>query len=75
MFLLFNFVFLTIVILQKLVFGIGVFGWPTIVSLITLFACIQLFALGIAGKYIGRIFLESKNRPSCITENKIGKFE
>ena len=60
---------------QKLLFGIDQLGWPTIVSLITFFAGIQLFGLGVAGEYIGRIFLETKNRPLYIIENKIGKFK
>jgi dolichol-phosphate mannosyltransferase len=70
-----SFVYLIIVVAQKLIFGIDQLGWPTIVSLITFFAGIQLFSLGIAGEYIGRIFLETKNRPLYIIENKIGKFK
>jgi hypothetical protein len=61
-------------LIQALFFRIGVLGWPTIISLVTFLGGIQLFVIGIIGEYVGRIFIESKNRPLYIIDEKIGDF-
>jgi dolichol-phosphate mannosyltransferase len=38
-------------------------GWTSTAILISLFSAVQLLCLGIIGEYVGRIFLESKQRP------------
>ena len=38
-------------------------GYTTIVSLITFLFSLQFFIIGVIGEYIGRIHIESKNRP------------
>jgi dolichol-phosphate mannosyltransferase len=40
-----------------------VHGWPSIMGTILLFASIQMFFMGIIGEYLGRLFIQSKNRP------------
>ncbi|MBK6770927.1 MAG: glycosyltransferase [Ignavibacteria bacterium] len=67
-----SFIYLFIVILQKIFFNVGVIGWPTIIFLITFSSGLQLFFLGIIGEYIGKIFMETKNRPRYFIEEKIG---
>ncbi|MFR8332692.1 MAG: hypothetical protein ACLU9S_10345 [Oscillospiraceae bacterium] len=52
-----------IVILQKLIWGIAVPGYATIIVLILLLGGLQLFCLGLIGEYIGKIFEQSKHRP------------
>ncbi len=59
-------IYLVIVILQKLVWGIHVPGYATIIVLILLLGAVQLFCIGIIGEYIGRTFEQSKNRPIYI---------
>ncbi|MDR1567562.1 MAG: glycosyltransferase family 2 protein [Streptococcaceae bacterium] len=41
-------------------------GWPSLVCIILFLGGMQLFCLGILGKYISKIFLEVKKRPSYI---------
>lgn len=41
-------------------------GWPSLVCIILFLGGLQLFSLGIVGKYIGKIFLEVKKRPNYI---------
>ena len=41
-------------------------GWPSLVCIILFLGGLQLFCLGIVGKYIGKIFTEVKNRPNYI---------
>jgi polyisoprenyl-phosphate glycosyltransferase len=67
-----SFIYLFTVLIQALFSRISVLGWPTIISLVTFLGGIQLFVIGIIGEYIGRIFIESKNRPLYIIDEKIG---
>lgn len=67
-----SFIYFIIVILQRIFSGIGVLGWPTIIALITLLGGMQLFAIGIIGQYIGKIFLQTKNRPLYVVEEQVG---
>ena len=46
-------------------------GLTTTVILISFFAGIQLFGLGLVGEYIGRIYDEVKKRPKYIVDKKI----
>ena len=52
--------------IKTIVCGDPVSGWPSLVSIILLIGGIQLFALGIVGQYIGKIYLETKQRPNYI---------
>lgn len=61
-------VYLIIVILEKLITGIDVPGYATIIVLILFLGGMQLFCLGIIGEYVGRIFEQSKNRPVYIAK-------
>ncbi|MEO9631467.1 MAG: glycosyltransferase family 2 protein [Sulfitobacter sp.] len=38
-------------------------GWASVVLAISLFSGVQLLTLGILGEYIGRLYIEAKNRP------------
>lgn len=58
------------IIVSTLIFGIQTPGWATIVTTITFFGGLQLFALGVVGEYIGRIFDEVKHRPHYIIDEE-----
>ena len=60
------FLYLIAVILEKLITGIEIPGYATIVVLILFLGSIQLFCIGIIGEYVGRTFEQSKNRPVYI---------
>lgn len=60
------------IIIRKLFFGGSVDGWPSLVCLILFMCGIQLLALGIIGKYISKIFLETKHRPVYIVRTSGG---
>lgn len=62
-FSLFAFLFLLRVLIETLLFGNSVRGWASTVSIILLLGGIQLFSIGILGKYIEKTYLESKKRP------------
>lgn len=52
-----------VVLFEKLIYGIAVPGYATIIVLILLLGSMQLFCIGIIGEYVGKIFEQSKNRP------------
>ena len=61
-------IYLICVIFEKLFLGIDVPGYASIIALILIFSCIQLFCIGIIGEYVGRTFEQSKNRPVYIAK-------
>lgn len=68
---LFSIIYLLAVVVQKLVFGIDVAGYATIVTLILLLGGIQLCCIGIIGEYIARTYIQTKNRPIYIAKDVI----
>ena len=60
--------YLLFVIFEKLVYGIDIPGYATIIVLILFFGSMQLFGLGIIGEYVGRSFEQTKNRPIYIAK-------
>lgn len=62
------FIYTIVVILQKLIWGIAVPGYATIIVLILLLGGMQLFCIGIIGEYVGRNFVQSKERPIYIAK-------
>jgi hypothetical protein len=38
-------------------------GWTSVIAVVLIIGSIQLFVTGIMGEYIGRIFMEVKQRP------------
>ena len=60
--------YLLVVILEKLLKGIDVPGYATIIVLILFFGSMQLFCIGIIGEYVGRIFEQSKKRPIYVAK-------
>lgn len=61
-----------VIFFRTIIKGDPTSGWPSMVCIILFVAGLQLLCLGIIGKYIGKIFLETKKRPIYIvkeTEN------
>lgn len=56
------------VVLEKLIKGIDVPGYATIIVLLLFFGSMQLFCIGIIGEYVGRTFEQSKDRPVYIAK-------
>lgn len=64
-------IYMVVVILQKLIFGIDLPGYPTLVALILFIGGIQLFCMGILGEYISKIYIQVKNRPIYILKEHL----
>lgn len=66
---LFSFSYLLYIIIKLLLRKTDtVKGWLTLFSLICLFGGIEILCIGIVGKYIGKIYIEEKERPRYIID-------
>lgn len=66
-------IYLVVVVLQKLIQGIDVPGYATIIVLILFLGGMQLFCLGILGEYLAKVYVQTKNRPLYILKEHLGK--
>ncbi|WP_438467775.1 glycosyltransferase family 2 protein [Streptococcus pluranimalium] len=58
------------VIVRKILVDDPVAGWASLVTIMLFIGGVQLLALGVIGKYIAKIFLETKKRPVYIVKEK-----
>lgn len=58
------------VLVQKLL-GNVVPGWSSVMIAVLVVSSVQLFAIGILGEYLGRLYMQSKQRPKYIVERLI----
>lgn len=61
------------VVIEELVYGIPLPGYPTIVASIMFFAGVQLLSVGIIGEYLGRVFDEVKGRPIYVVSGQVDR--
>lgn len=57
-------------IVNTLIFGNPVHGYPSILVSILFLGGVQLIGIGVLGEYVGRIYIETKHRPRYIIKNK-----
>lgn len=69
---LLSFGYLSFIILFKLLRGINVPGYPSLLSVLLFFGGIQMIMIGILGEYIGKIYFEVKDRPLYFIKQMIG---
>lgn len=62
----------TWIVLKTLLFGDPVAGFPTLITVILFLGGVQLISIGILGEYVGRNYLESKQRPQYLIDDAIG---
>ena len=58
------------IVIRYMIHGDPTSGWASMVCIMLFIGGIQLFCLGIVGKYIGKIFTEVKHRPIYIVKEK-----
>lgn len=59
-------VYATWIIAERLIWGVAIPGFASIVTLIAFFGSVQFMFLGILGEYIGKMLIEAKRRPQYI---------
>lgn len=60
------------IIVRTLMFGVDVPGFASIIVLILFFGGLNLVGLGIIGEYLGRVFIEVKQRPRYLIAEALG---
>ncbi|HFR3550961.1 TPA: glycosyltransferase family 2 protein [Streptococcus suis] len=67
---LLSLVLMVVVVFKTLVFGDPTIGWPSTICIILFLGGLQLMTIGILGKYLAKVFLETKHRPVYIIKEK-----
>lgn len=65
----FSFIYAAYIFIKTIIFGVDVAGYASTVLLILTFGGLNLFAIGIIGEYVGRIFTEVRERPLYIIKS------
>ncbi|EJT6665557.1 glycosyltransferase [Clostridium perfringens] len=58
-----SFGYMIFIAIRTLVYGIDVPGYASLICVMLLLGGIQLISLGVIGEYLGRVFIEVKDRP------------
>ena len=69
---LFAFLYALFIVFRTLLLGRDVPGYPSLITIILFLGGVQLFAIGVVGEYIGRIYNEVKRRPLYLVKAKYG---
>jgi glycosyltransferase involved in cell wall biosynthesis len=59
------------IVSKAIILGSIVSGYPSLVAIITFLGGIQLFSIGIVGEYVGKTYIESKQRPLYLIDSII----
>lgn len=65
-----TFVFYAIYLIYSIYNQLNISGWASLISTVVFFGGINLTVLGVIGIYIGKLFVQSKNRPTYIISEK-----
>jgi len=57
---------------KALLLGEVVQGYPSLIALITFFGGVQLLTIGILGEYVGKAYIETKQRPTYLVREIVG---
>ena len=64
------FLLILFIVIKTLLVGDPTSGWPSMICIIVFFSGIQLLCTGIVGQYLGKTYLETKNRPIYISREE-----
>lgn len=59
------------IVVKALFFGDATQGYPSLIAVITFLGGIQLLGIGIVGEYVGKTYIESKQRPIYVLRDVV----
>jgi glycosyltransferase involved in cell wall biosynthesis len=68
-----TFAYAIFIILYTIIRGTGVPGYASLLVAVLFLGSVQLMSIGLLGEYIGRIYLETKQRPAYIIRKTYGR--
>ena len=66
-------IYAVFVVIRTLMFGVQVPGYASMMVAVLFLGGLQLLSLGILGEYVGRILVETKQRPLYVVREEIGE--
>ena len=69
-----SFLYMMVIILKVIFIGVDSPGYASLMCVILFLGGMQLLSIGIMGEYIGRMFLEVKQRPVFLIEGVYGQY-
>lgn len=65
------FLYATFIVSRTLILGVDVPGYASLLTVALFLGGIQLIGIGVIGEYVGRIYMETKNRPNYIVHEEL----
>jgi len=62
-----------IIIARRLLWGLGVLGWPSLMVALLFLGGAQLLCMGIFGEYLGRVLAEVQQRPLYVVSRRLSR--
>jgi polyisoprenyl-phosphate glycosyltransferase len=69
---LLTFVYAVFIILRTLIHGVDIPGYASLLVAILFFGSLQLIGIGMLGEYMGRMYMETKQRPIYLVRKQYG---
>ena len=69
---LLSFIYAVFVMIRTVISGVDVPGYASMMTAILFFGGLQLISLGVLGEYVGRILVETKQRPIYVVRETVG---
>lgn len=67
-----TFLYAMFIIVRTVIYGIDVPGYASLLVAVLFLGSLQLISIGMLGEYIGRIYMETKNRPHYLIRKRYG---